>query len=349
MDFSLLFFANREATDPPQEYDLLHDAASFADTHDFTAVWVPERHFHPFGGAYPNPALAAASLARSTSRLRLRAGSVVLPLRDTLNVVEDWAFVDNLSRGRVDLALATGWIANDFVLAPDRFESRKEYLHDTIPELRALWAGEAVERTNGAGETIPVRTFPRPVQRELALWLTCASNPETFVRAGELGMNVLTALLFQKVSDLEPRIAAYRQARERAGHDPEGGTVTLMVHTFVADTDDEARAVVREPFLAYLDSAVDLWKNQWAHLRGPDREAMLEFAFERYVRSAALFGSVERCVAFAERLRAVGVGEVASLVDFGIPAPRVLASLEHLDAVRRALQSPRPSPALADA
>lgn len=348
MDFSLLFFANREATDPPHEYDVLHHAAAFADDHDFTAVWVPERHFHPFGGAYPNPALAAGSLARATSRVRLRAGSVVLPLRDTLNVVEDWAFVDNLSRGRVDLALATGWIANDFVLAPDRFEGRKEYLHQAIPELRTLWAGGSVERVNGAGETIEVRTYPRPVQPDLDLWLTCASNPETFVRAGELGLNVLTALLFQKVTDLEPRIAAYRQARERAGHDPEAGTVTLMVHTFVAPSDDEARAAVEAPFKAYLDSAVDLWKNQWAHLRGPDRAQMLDFAFERYFRSAAMFGSVERCTGFVERLRQVGVGEVASLIDFGVPTDRVLASLEHLDRVRSTVQS-APDAVFADA
>lgn len=349
MDFSFLFFANREASDPPQEYDVLHEAAVFADTHGFTAVWMPERHFHPFGGAYPNPALAAASLARSTSRVRLRSGSVVLPLRDTLTVVEDWAFVDNLSRGRVDLALATGWIANDFVLAPERFAERKEHLHRAIPELQALWAGGSVERVNGVGETIKVTTYPRPVQPEVQLWLTCASNPETYVRAGELGLNILTALLFQKVSDLEPRIAAYREARERAGYDPETGVVTLMVHTFVAPSDAEARAAVELPFKEYLNSAVDLWKNQWEHLQGPDRGQMLDFAFERYFRSAAMFGSVERCVGFVDGLREVGVDEVASLIDFGVPTDQVLASLGHLDAVRSVVQSPRPASVPIDA
>jgi hypothetical protein len=60
-------------------------------------VWLPERHFHPLGGAYPNPALAAAALAVRTRRIRLRAGSVVLPLQDPVTIAEDWSFVDNLS------------------------------------------------------------------------------------------------------------------------------------------------------------------------------------------------------------------------------------------------------------
>ncbi|MCW2917943.1 MAG: hypothetical protein JWN52_6011 [Actinomycetia bacterium] len=207
MDFSLLYFANREVTDPPSEYDLLLDAARFADEHGFTAVWLPERHFHPFGGAYPNPALAASALALQTSRIRLRAGSVVLPLHDPVTVVEDWSFVDNLSRGRVDIALATGWNANDFALAPERFATRHQYTTDGIETIRDLWAGRPVDRVNGQGELTPILTYPRPVQPAPGLWLTAAAKAETFAAAGAHGTNVLTALLFQSVEELASKIA----------------------------------------------------------------------------------------------------------------------------------------------
>src|SRR5690606_17850013 len=96
------------------KYRLLLEGARFADSHGWEAVWIPERHFHAFGGIYPNPSVLAAALAVATNRVRIRAGSVVLPLHDPLRVAEEWAVVDHLARGRVDLAFATGWNPNDF-------------------------------------------------------------------------------------------------------------------------------------------------------------------------------------------------------------------------------------------
>lgn len=337
MDFSLLYFANREATDPTREYRLLLDSARFADKHDFTAVWLPERHFHPFGGAYPNPALAAAAVAVRTDKLRLRAGSVVLPLHDPLTVVEDWSFVDNLSGGRVDLAMATGWNANDFVLAPERYDTRREYVFGQLDVLRDLWAGKQVTRVNGEGVEVGVTTYPRAVQQDLNLWLTCSSNPANFGEAGARGLNVLTALLFQDVDDLVPRVEAYREARATAGLDPAAGTVTVMLHTFVGETDDAVRGIIRDPFLGYLESSVDLWRGKWRDLESADRGTMLDHAFERYFRTSALFGSVARCADFARNLREVGVDEVACLIDFGVPDHQVLAALTQLDQVRQAV------------
>jgi natural product biosynthesis luciferase-like monooxygenase protein len=340
MDFSLLYFANREVDDPPAEYDLLFEATRYADENGFTALWIPERHFHPFGGAYPNPALAAAALAMSTSRIRLRAGSVVLPLHDPLTVVEDWSFVDNLSRGRVDLALATGWHPNDFVLRPERYADRRRFVAENVEVVRDLWCGKSVTRRNGEGAEVEISTYPRPVQPTPNIWLTCASNVETFEQAGALGANLLTALLFQKLGDLAPKIDAYRAARERHGHDPGAGVVTLMVHTFVGTDDAEVKETVRGPFTDYLLSSVDLWRGQWPDMEGAERSKVAEFAFARYFRQAAMFGSVDKCVKFARRLEETGVDEIASLIDFGVPAETVLAALPHLNTVRQRLQSP---------
>ncbi|GAA2042331.1 MupA/Atu3671 family FMN-dependent luciferase-like monooxygenase [Polymorphospora rubra] len=339
LDFSLLYFANREATDPPSEYELLRRSARFADDHGFTALWVPERHFHPFGGAFPNPALAAAALATITERVRLRAGSIVLPLHDPLTVVEDWSFVDNLSGGRVDIACATGWNSNDFVLAPDRFADRRELTLQGIETLRDLWAGKKLARRNGDGVPVKIMTYPRPVQPEPALWLTCAANPQNFAEAGARGLNVLTALLFQQIDDLAPRIGAYREARAAAGLDPASGVVTVMLHTFVGESDEGVRSVIREPFMRYLESSIDLWQNKWSDLGTGPRDKLVAFAFERYFRTSAMFGSVERCAGFARRLHAAGVNEIACLIDFGVADNMILDALPWLAKVREGAQS----------
>lgn len=75
----------------------LSKAQNNADSHDFSSVWIPERHFTRDGWLYPNPAILQAALARETRQIQLRAGSVVLPLHNPLRVAEEWAMVDNLS------------------------------------------------------------------------------------------------------------------------------------------------------------------------------------------------------------------------------------------------------------
>src|SRR5690606_37045742 len=133
--------------------------------------------------------------------------------------------------------------------------------------VRRLWRGEAIPRTNGRGEPAEIRLYPRPIQPEPGLWVATSANDASFVRAGELGLNVLTALLIQTVEEFAARVRLYREARERAGHDPEGGAVTLMVQTCVGETDEAARSIVRDPFVGYMRSVQSLWKQTVDGLR----------------------------------------------------------------------------------
>ncbi len=128
MDFSLFYFASADVGEYSDKYRLLIEGAKFADTHGFAAVWTPERHFHEFGGLYPNPSVTSAAIATVTERIQIRAGSVVLPLHDPLRVAEEWAVVDNLSNGRAAVSFASGWQPNDFVIAPENYANRKEVM-----------------------------------------------------------------------------------------------------------------------------------------------------------------------------------------------------------------------------
>jgi natural product biosynthesis luciferase-like monooxygenase protein len=339
MDFSLHHFANREAVARTDEFELLKKSAKFADEHGFAAVWLPERHFHPFGGAYPNPAVAAAALAPITSRIRLRGGSVVLPLHDPLTVVEDWSMVDNLSAGRVDLAIASGWNADDFVLAPEQFAERRKKVVEQTAELRALWSGKAVPRVNGEGRAIEVTAFPPPWHDDLDLWMTCASNPDGFAEAGKAGMNVLTSLLQFTPADLREGVKRYRESREEAGIDPASGKFTVMMHAFVGETDERVRTLIHGPFSDYLVSSIDLWKAYVPDLRELPVASIVPVAFERYFRNSALFGSVGKCVDLISDLESMGVDELSCLIDFGVGQAHILEALCHLAEVKRLIQN----------
>ncbi|MDX1429323.1 MAG: LLM class flavin-dependent oxidoreductase, partial [Rhodothermales bacterium] len=219
IDFSLFFFASGEGGDESADkYRLLMDAARYGDQNGFVAVWTPERHFHAFGGLYPNPSVASAAIAAITDNVRIRAGSCVSPLHTPIRIAEEWAVVDNLSRGRVGISFASGWQPDDFVLMPDNFADRKALMFHQIEEVRELWRGGSVRYTNGKGKEIDVRTLPRPVQDDLPVWITAAGSPDTFRMAGERGYNILTHLLGQSKEELADKIEVYRKARAENGY-----------------------------------------------------------------------------------------------------------------------------------
>lgn len=342
VDFSLFFFAAQDERSSDSAYRLLFEAARFADRHGFAAVWTPERHFHPFGGIYPNPAVTGAAIAAMTTHLQVRAGSVVLPLHHPVRVAEEWAVVDNMSNGRVAVSFASGWHANDFVFAPDHFDRRREVMAREIETVRRLWRGEPATYVGGDGREVEVRVWPRPVQRELPIWITAFGSPDTFRLAGELDAGVLTHLLGQSIADLEAKIEIYRDARRRRGLDPAGGQVAVMLHTFIGDTVEEVREIVRDPFIAYLNTSIELARTgeqaglpaQGEHYQQSNVDAFLQATFERYFATNTLFGTPESCAPLVERLRTIGATEIACLIDFGIDTDQVLASLTSLDRLR---------------
>jgi natural product biosynthesis luciferase-like monooxygenase protein len=346
VDFGLFYFASDEGdyahAKGREKYKLLLDGARFADENGFCAVWTPERHFHTFGGMFPSPSVTAGALAMITKRVSIRAGSVVLPLHNPVRVAEEWSLVDNLSDGRVAISFASGWQPQDFVFAPDAYADRHARMFAGIETIRALWRGESRQATGGDGKTVTYGTRPRPVQAELPVWVTASGSRDTFRRAGEIGANVITHLLQQTVEQVGERIEVYRQAWKEHGHPGESGKVALMLHTFVSQDQAHVRSAVHEPFKNYLKGAVGLFagvapKSVDLKTMAPaDLEALAEHAFERYFESSGLFGTPESCVAMVARLRQIGVTELACLIDFGIPADTVLASLPYLaDLFRR--------------
>jgi natural product biosynthesis luciferase-like monooxygenase protein len=361
LDFSLFYFSSDESEGVSDKYKLLLEGAKYGDQHGFKAVWTPERHFHAFGGLYPNPAVTGAAIAAITSRVQIRSGSVVLPLHHPLRVAEEWSVVDNISKGRVGVSFASGWQPDDFVLMPQNFADNKGVLTRNIELVRSLWRGNAHSFDGPLGKPVEVRVLPRPVQAELPFWITAAGNPETFATAGRMGANVLTHLLGQTIEELKDKLQAYRQARRDAGH-PGEGIVSLMLHTFVGPDEEAVRAKVKQPMIEYLRSSVNLVKQYaWAFPAFKRREgmdtgaqavdlstvskeemdALLAFSFDRYYETSGLFGTPESCLKTIDAIKAIGVDDVACLIDFGVDSASVLEHLPYLNELRKLSRPPR--------
>ncbi|WP_459209774.1 amino acid adenylation domain-containing protein [Aquimarina rhabdastrellae] len=332
MDFSLFYFPTGTKSEV-NKYKLLIEGASFADKNGFSAIWVPERHFHDFGDQFPNPSVAAAAVSTITQNIKLRSGSVVLPLHDTVRVAEEWSMVDNLSNGRVELSIASGWHPNDFVLAPDSYENRHQIMREKIDELKKLWGGNSLGRKNGIGKNFEFTIHPIPVQNELPIWITAAGSIETFKYAGAIGANLLTHLLGQSIEDLSGKIEIYRETLRENGFDPKTRKVALMLHTFVSDDESMVKEVVETPFKNYLKNSLNLLK-PIAEEQGldidNDQDVLLNIGFLRYYKTNSLFGTPESCLEIIDKVYKADVDEIACLIDFGIEEQMVIDNLSHL-------------------
>lgn len=324
MKFSLFYFDGDGSRPGQENYRLLMDSAQFADANDLEALWVPERHFHAFGGLYPNPSIVSAALAMVTRKVQLRAGSVVAALHHPARVAEEWAVVDNLSGGRAGIAIAAGWTKDEFVFSKEPHGNRRSTMWRSYEQISRLLAGEAVAFEDADGNIVDAKTLPRPVQSRIPFWVACQST-ETFIEAGRRGLNVLTALLGETTESLAPKIEAYRKSREKHGHNPAAGTVSMMVHTFLGDDTGKVKSNVSKPFGDYLRThyhlleglgrsmGVDITLDNFSD---DDLDSLIEFGIEGFMKGRSLIGTPESCQSTVDTLAEVGVDEIACLIDF---------------------------------
>ncbi|MBW5426255.1 LLM class flavin-dependent oxidoreductase, partial [Streptomyces sp. BG9H] len=356
LDFGVYFFGDYpqdEQAPRHGKYDHLLETARFADRNGFHSLWIPERHFHSFGGLFPNPVVLAAALARETDRIRINAGSVVLPLHDPIRVAEEWSMVDNLSGGRVGIGCASGWHANDFVFFPERFGTHKETMYEQVAQVRQLWRGDPVRRTTGDGEQ-DLRLFPRPVQDAPPMYTAVVGNPASYELAARHDLGIVTNLMTQGVDQLRENIALYRRTRAEHGLDPDAGHVAVLLHTYLAEDHAAARAEAREPLSRYMRASLSLFggvANSLGHqvdlsaMTEDDLDVVFRRAYDRYCDQRALIGSPESVRPVVDEVRAAGADEVVALVDFGVEPAAMRAGLVHLDQLRRSCEAtPAPVP-----
>jgi natural product biosynthesis luciferase-like monooxygenase protein len=359
MDFSLFFFGStKDNADAEGCYDLLMNSVKHADKHDYSGVWTPERHFNEFGGRFPNPSVLSAAIAVATEKVQIRTGSIVAPLHHVVRIAEDWSIIDNLSGGRTALSFASGWQCNDFIFAPENYANRHEVMLNQIAQFHKLWAGEQLPFKNGVGDEVKLGIFPRPVQKEMPIWITVSGKEETFVDAGRIGANILTHLLWQDPSDLISKIEVYRRSLKDNGFDPASRIVSVMVHTYVGKSSEEVRKIVEVPLKAYIRSSLHLVETMTAAVRNTNgnnaigrygkndeqmpehiKEELLDIAFERFFSNASLLGDKQQCEKTLKRLRSYGVDEVACLIDFGLEDATILEGLEELNNLKTKYRS----------
>jgi luciferase family oxidoreductase group 1 len=239
------------------EHEIIHeqmDLMRAAEDLDFDSVWPAEHHFTEYGYC-ASPALSLAAIANETHRIRLGSGIVVLPLNHPLRVAEDYAFLDHMSDGRVDLGVGRGYQPLEFERYGVDQSSTRTRFDEALQVIRQAWTTGQV---NFEGEhfrfhDVPVRPKPMQVPHP-PIWMA-ALSPESFEIAGRYGLNLLSGSVFGlSPGNAQARRADYHRGLAAGGHSAEGKSVGYLSMVYVADSMEQARAEFRDPVLWYYET-----------------------------------------------------------------------------------------------
>ncbi|HEX8498058.1 MAG TPA: LLM class flavin-dependent oxidoreductase, partial [Actinomycetales bacterium] len=181
---------------------------------------IGEHHRSEYYDSAP-PVLLAAAAAR-TSRIRLHSAVTVLSAADPVRVFQEFATIDLVSRGRAEMVVGRGSFTEAFPLFglelrdyDSLFAEKLDLLLELRESTQVHWAGRHRPALTGQG------VYPRPHQERMPIWLGVGGTPESFVRAGTLGLPLMIAIIGGDVRRFRPLVDLYREAGRLAGHPPE--------------------------------------------------------------------------------------------------------------------------------
>ena len=187
------------------------------------------------------PAVLLAAAAARTRRIRLGSAVKVLSASDPVRVFQEFATLDLISSGRIDLVVGRGSFTEAFPLFgldlqdyDALFAEKLDLLLRIREQEQVTWSGRHRPALQGQG------VYPRPLQDPLPIWVGVGGTPASFVRAGVLGLPLMVAIIGGEPARFRPLVDLYRQAGREAGHPPEQLQVGLHCFGFVADTDEQA-------------------------------------------------------------------------------------------------------------
>src|SRR5919112_414673 len=205
---------------PSERLQRLVEQIEYTDKIGLDVFGIGEHHRREFLDSAPAIILAAA--AARTKRIRLTSAVTVLSAADPVRVFQEFATLDLLSQGRVEMVVGRGSFIEAFPLFRLRLEDYDSLFAEKLDLLLKIRENEHV---HWSGKHRPALTgqgiYPRPLQEPLPIWIGVGGTPESFVRAGMLGLPLMVAIIGGETRRFRPLIDLYLEAGRRAGHSPD--------------------------------------------------------------------------------------------------------------------------------
>lgn len=302
----------------------LLEEIELADQAGLDVVGLGEHHRKEFVASAPAVLLAAA--AARTKSVKLGSAVTVLSSDDPVRVFQDFATVDLISNGRAEIVVGRGSFIESYPLFgydlkdyDELFREKLDLLLKVRNETYVHWSGKHRPALTGQG------VFPRPAQKQLPIWLGVGGTPQSFVRAGTLGLPLMVAIIGGEPHRFRSMIELYREAGRRAGFTPAQLPVGIHSLGFVSDTTEQA---ANDFFPGYMHMFSQIGKE-----RGWPPITRAQFDATRGATGALIIGDAE---AVAEKIlyenQALGgIDRMTLLLTPGsLPHKKVLRAIELL-------------------
>lgn len=288
--------------DRMESIDQLLARIEHADTVGLDVFGIGEHHRKEFLDSAPAIILAAA--AARTKRIRLTSAVTVLSAADPVRVFQDFATLDLISKGRAEMVVGRGSFTESFPLFGFNFQDYDAVFAEKLDLLLNIRINETVTWSGKFRPALKNQAiYPRPAQDPLPIWVGVGGTPESFVRAGTLGLPLMVAIIGGETHRFRPLIDLYREAGAMAGHAPEQLKVGLHSIGYVASTTEEA---IKDFYPGYAETFTRIGKERgWPPVTpehfnaqaGPSGALLVggpEEVAEKIIRHSKALGGISR-------------------------------------------------------
>lgn len=287
-----------------QTYRALVSQAIAAERRGFAGFWVAEHHFSRYGGAVPLVGVILSHLAAHTSTIRLGAGVAVLSLRlDAVATVEEFAMVDALSQGRLELGVGRGFMDHEFAGKGVADQDRGQLFDRNLEILERFCMGAP-----GA-----VAITPPAAQAPIPMWIAVSTNIESCRRAAAGGHGLMLNPYNRDPAETRQAIGAYLADWNAHAHDAEP-RILINQFLFAAESQDAVRPGAEAALNSYLDAVSQAIQG------GSEVSRLSHKSFDDIYPDKGFFGTPERIVDQVTQWQELGVTDISLMTHFGSPA-----------------------------
>lgn len=285
-----------------------------ADQLGYESVWFAEHHFSEYG-ILTSPQMLLTAAAQRTKNIRLGVSIVSLPFHNPIRIAEDYALLDVLSNGRLNLGLGSGYLPHEFTgFNVDRKDKAFRF-NDSLAVIEKAWSGETFSHEGEYYQFSDVQLQVIPKQAQVPVWIgTLSSRGAQYV--GKMGYNIMGVpyVASNSIAELKQVIDDYKKAYHEAGHDEQKINIPLALHTYIAETREEAERIAKPHLNLYLET-----RQYGKGAQYEDLEA----------REQLLIGTPEDVIHMLRKYQEVGCDHIMMLMNFGgLPHNKVLKSME---------------------
>jgi len=280
----------------------LLEEIELSDTSGLDYFGLGEHHRDEYLDSAPSVILAAG--AARTRNIRLGSAVTVLSAADPVRVFQQFATLDLISNGRAEITVGRGSFIESFPLFGLKLEDYDDLFVEKLDLLLQLrdsnhvnWSGRFRPALTGQG------VFPRPLQEKLPIWLGVGGTPQSFARAGALGLPLMVAIIGGEPHRFRPLIDLYREAGKRAGYGPEQLRVGVHALGYVGDTDEGAAETFFPGYAAAFTKIgkergwPPITRRQFEALRRPGGALMVgtaDYVTEKVAKMSDDLGGIDR-------------------------------------------------------